>query len=52
MLDTTYEGNKDKLSESIQRNFEQMQEKFNDGEPTMMKNLNYDVDMVLMNSPG
>ena len=52
MLDTTYEGNKDKLSESIQRNFEQMQEKFNDGEPTMMKNLNHDVDMVLMNSPG
>jgi hypothetical protein len=52
MLDTTYEGNKDKLSESIQRHFETMQEKFNDGEPDMMKNLNHDVDMVLMNGPG
>ena len=52
MLDTTYEGNKDKLSESIQRHFETMQEKFNDGEPNMMKNLNHDVDMVLMNGPG
>ena len=51
MLDTTYEGNKDKLSKSIQRNFEQMQKNFNKNEKVMMRDLNRDVDMVLMNGP-
>ena len=52
LLDTTYEGNKDKISAPIQRNFERMQEKFNNGEKVMMKTLTRDVDMVLMNGPG
>ena len=49
MLETTYEGYKDEIPESTQRNFERFQNKYNDNDDKTMKNLNQHVEMIMMN---
>lgn len=49
MLETTFEGCRDELSEINQRNFEQFQTNFIAGERETMKRLTDNVQMVLLN---
>ena len=49
MLETTYEGYKDDMPVSKQHHFEQFQNNFNTQDNTTMKNLNQNVEMVIMN---
>lgn len=49
MLETTYEGYKDEIPKSTQRNFERFQNKYMENDNKTMKNLNQDVEMIMMN---
>ena len=49
MLDDTFEGNKSRLPVSIRNGFERLQKAYEDSEKKTMKNINKEVDMVIMN---
>lgn len=51
MLEITYEGYKDEIPESTQRNFEIFQNQYNENDNKTMKNLNKNVEMIMMNGP-
>jgi hypothetical protein len=52
LLDATFEDNKSELSTSIRNGFKRFQDKFGKIEKKTMKEINKEVDMVIMNGPG
>lgn len=52
MLDETFENNKSEFSTTIQDGFKRFQDKFEKSEKKTMKEINKEVDMVIMNGPG
>ena len=52
ILDETFENNKSEFSTTIQDGFKRFQDKFGKSEKKTMKEINKEVDMVIMNGPG
>ena len=51
LLDDTFEYNKSRIPVSIRNGFERLQKAYEDSEKKTMKNINKEVDMVIMNGP-